>query len=580
MKLNKLQINGYGSIEDRIIELDDGINLIFGENESGKSTLASFIKSMFYGVNRNKAGNEFSEFEMTKPWKHIDFSGKIEYEVDDKFYTAFRDFNRNNSKVYDESGTEITSEFNKDKSRGLEIGIKHIGVDEETFLNTLYVPQNSSLVDISSQKNIIQKLTNIIQSGQEGVSLEKIRSKLQKRILDEIGTDRTHNKPINSINKEIIEKEQIRAKLLSNRERKEELDDISKEIDEQIKKVDSDILEAKKVLELKEKYVSLLEEKERTYELTLKIKEKEREEKLETSKIQYRNALILLILVTLIASVALFYFKYYNWIIVEITLAAIALVSLNTSNKINITEVNTMDFAIWKEELNKKETKELEKLRQKGIKSTFIDRKVQELKNVITGFENKKNDLILETHKIKLEEGTLKENIARLTDLEEQLAELKEKKDELLLKAKILNLAIAKLDESYDELKLEVIPDMEKNIKSMIYETTNGKYVKVIYNNTEGILIENAYGEIVPISKLSVGTIDQMYLGFRLGLAKKIGDMPIILDESFAFYDDERLKNILNALKNVKKQVIILSCSNREKEIMDELGIKYNYLTM
>ena len=92
MKIKKLQINGFGNIENKTVELDDGINLIYGANESGKSTIASFIKSVFYGVNRNKAGNDFSEYEMHKPWKDIDFSGKIEYEIDDEIFTAFRDF--------------------------------------------------------------------------------------------------------------------------------------------------------------------------------------------------------------------------------------------------------------------------------------------------------------------------------------------------------------------------------------------------------------------------------------------------------------------------------------------------------
>ena len=504
MNIKKLQINGFGNIENKSIELNDGINLIYGVNESGKSTIASFIKSIFYGVNRNKAGNEFSEFELRKPWKDIDFSGKIEYELDGKIFTVFRDFNRNNCKVYDESGSDITSEFSKDKTRGTEVGLIHIGIDEETFLNTLFVTQNNSVVDVQSQKSIIQKLTNILQSGQENVSFEKIKSKLQKKILEEIGTDRTHNKPINVLNREILDKEQIRLRLLNNRDKKELLESNSKEIDEELKKVEAEIEQIKKVLEIREKYVSLINEKERTYELTLKIKEKEKQDKLATNNAQYRNALLILGSITLIACVALIYFRYYNWMLVEILIALIAYLVLNLTNKTKIVEENITDFAVLKEELNKKETKELEKLRQKGIKSTFVDRKAPELKSLLNGLENKKNDLILEGHKIKIEEGSLKESIERLSDVEEQLSELNEKKNELLIKAKVINIAIQKLDEAYEELKLEVIPEMERNIKSMIKETTNGKYVNVIYNNEEGILTENTLGEIVPVSKLSI----------------------------------------------------------------------------
>lgn len=56
--------------------------------------------------------------------------------------------------------------------------------------------------------------------------------------------------------------------------------------------------------------------------------------------------------------------------------------------------------------------------------------------------------------------------------------------------------------------------------------------------------------------------------------------MPIILDESFAYYDNDRLENLLNSFKNIKKQIIILTCSDREKKILNKLKINYNYLEM
>lgn len=53
--------------------------------------------------------------------------------------------------------------------------------------------------------------------------------------------------------------------------------------------------------------------------------------------------------------------------------------------------------------------------------------------------------------------------------------------------------------------------------------------------------------------------------------------MPIILDESFAYYDEERLENILKYLDSEFKdsQIIIFTCTNREKEILNRLQIKY-----
>ena len=96
--------------------------------------------------------------------------------------------------------------------------------------------------------------------------------------------------------------------------------------------------------------------------------------------------------------------------------------------------------------------------------------------------------------------------------------------------------------------------------------------------------IENENGEYIKPSKLSIGTIDQIYLSLRLSSMNEISKekMPIILDESFAYYDNERLENILKFInENYKEnQVIIFSCSNREKEIMDRLDIKYNFIEL
>ena len=167
MYIKDLQINGFGNLENKKITLSKGFNVINGKNESGKSTIANFIKGIFYGVNKNKDGNKFSEYEKFKPWADIDFSGKLTYEYEGEEYTVYRDFNRNNSKVYDADGNDITNKFGKDRSRGVEIGLAHLKIDEETFENSFLVKQSSVSLETTEQRAMIQKLTNMIQIGDE-----------------------------------------------------------------------------------------------------------------------------------------------------------------------------------------------------------------------------------------------------------------------------------------------------------------------------------------------------------------------------------------------------------------------------
>ena len=76
-------------------------------------------------------------------------------------------------------------------------------------------------------------------------------------------------------------------------------------------------------------------------------------------------------------------------------------------------------------------------------------------------------------------------------------------------------------------------------------------------------------GNYISVEKLSTGTIDQLYLSLRLAIIKELSEesIPIFLDESFAYYDDERLKNILKYINDEfsDSQIIIFTCTNRSK---------------
>ena len=58
--------------------------------------------------------------------------------------------------------------------------------------------------------------------------------------------------------------------------------------------------------------------------------------------------------------------------------------------------------------------------------------------------------------------------------------------------------------------------------------------------------------------------------------------MPIILDEAFAYYDESGLENILKYLSDEYKgkQVIIFTCTKREKDALNKLNIKYNLIEL
>lgn len=578
MRISKVQINGFGNIVNKSFEFDNGINLVRGNNEDGKSTLVYFIKSMLYGINRNKSGESFSELERFNPWQSTDFSGKMEYSIDGKKFSTYRDFNRNNSKVFDDSGTDITAQFNKDKSRGVEVGFTHLGIDEETFFNSAFVSQGKIEVDSNERRDLIQKITNVIQSGDEAVSYDKAQDRLHKLLLEEVGTERTRNRPINVITRGIEAYEKTRDSLVFNREKKESVSERKKIIQKKLKEIDEEYNDASKVFEIKDKYERMTQEREKEHEISLKILEKEREEKIKKRNQRKDNLKSISITILIVAIVILLNYELYIWTIIPVVLIIISLFAISKSFSKDIEIDMPQDLDVIKANLKRKEEKELELLVKSGIKESLTKRKITDLRILISGLEKNKNDLILEQHKLDIESDSLNEHLEKLNDVEEQLCDLYEKEEEVRQLEYSINIAIDVLQEAYEELKADVVPDIENSIKRNITTTTKGKYSNVIYNDRQGLLVENTNGEIVSIEKLSTGTIEQMYLGFRFAMLEKMGGIPIFLDEAFAYYDDERLENVLNVIyqKSKHNQVFVFTCSDREKLIMDKLNIKYN----
>ena len=113
---------------------------------------------------------------------------------------------------------------------------------------------------------------------------------------------------------------------------------------------------------------------------------------------------------------------------------------------------------------------------------------------------------------------------------------------------------------------------------------SNGKYKSVRINTNSEIIVEENTGDYITAENLSIGTIDQLYLSLRLATIKEISkeNMPVILDEAFAYYDQERLENILKYLANEykEKQIIIFTCTEREKEILAKLNVNYNLIQL
>ena len=147
-------------------------------------------------------------------------------------------------------------------------------------------------------------------------------------------------------------------------------------------------------------------------------------------------------------------------------------------------------------------------------------------------------------------------------------------------RAKEFELAKELLDEAYEEMRSNITPKFNQTLSKNIDIISNGKYKNISINDK--ITIELNDGRYISAESLSIGTVEQIYLSLRLSILNEISNekLPIILDEAFAYYDDNRLEAALEFLSKVDNQVILFTCTNREKEILDKNNINYNYILL
>ena len=648
MKINKIKINSYGKLKNKEINLENNLNIIYGKNESGKSTLLKFILNIFYGTSKNKKGKEISDFEKYKPWNSEEFSGKLSYELDNKNkYEIFREFNKKNPIIFNEKGEEITKEFNIDKNKGSEFFYERTQINEEMFLATSVSLQQEVKISKNEQSMLVQKISNLLGTGEDKISYKKAIEKINKKQLDEVGTERSREKPINIIEKNIRENEEKINQLKKYQNIQYEIEEEKKEIKNKIKieKIKNNLLkEIKKIKEknnlenekikIKEKIIEENKNKISLINNNLeKINNKILEEKNNSKNIngkyeknKLNKKLNLFLIINILLNILWILFvpkiienkiiKYIFLLTVPTYLAFYIFLKNKFNNKIKIIENNQKNNLekinnekiniennkkIYEENLNqllneinkiKTENNFLNNLEEnklinkyeKNINKNEINYllKIENINNEINLLEIEINNLKIKNNKLELQKENIEPQLENLSCLEEELYSFKEQYEELKKNNTSIELVKMLLARAYDNMKNSVSPVFTEKLSKNIETITRGKYCKLNFNDEQGLIVELENGNYIPAERLSTGTIDQLYLSLRLAMLDEISNekVPIILDESFAYYDDERLKNILIYLINEfrDRQIIIFTCSHREKDILFGENINYNFV--
>ena len=296
MRIEKIKINSYGILKEKEIELKNNLNIIYGKNESGKSTLLNYIKNIFYGISKNKNGKEISNYEKYKPWVGEEFSGKIKYRLDDgTSYEIYRDFTKKNAKLFNDDLEEISSQYKVDKKDGNQFFSSQTNVDENMYVSTIMTQQQEVVLDNSTQNVLVQKIANLAGTGEDNVSFKKAMDKLNKRLVEEVGTSRTQDRPLNLIQKRMKEIQTVLKTELCYTENKHNLESNKNEILEELEKEQNRNNELKKLNMLTQK--SQIEEEKSELKRQL---QNEKEEKMKKNYFVFGIIFVLLIIIKIL----------------------------------------------------------------------------------------------------------------------------------------------------------------------------------------------------------------------------------------------------------------------------------------
>ncbi len=541
MVITELYIKNFGKFSERHFYFRDGMQVIQGENEFGKTTLHAFIRAMLFGMERGRgraaAKDTFSRYE---PWDNPGYyGGMMRFACGGKSFRLERSFSRfakGASLICEDDGEELSV---GDGDLSILLG----GISEDLFDSTVSVGQMKAEPGQELFHTLENYTSGYFETGGGEYDLNAARKALRTRKRETMAA---------------LEEE--RAALEAGRER---LLQECRFLERDMERLRGEYEEREAEL----KRLGLTSQRRKDMEREALRENRDDRERRETGK---RSRGLLAggaacaaasglgflwsrISGGLSGGLEMFSLTAPVEVIAGIAGAA-GLLLLIAGIAVRIAGI-AAKTGKYRADNDGKETDDL-------------------CQEADTGREQEKTQEAMkriewEMRRIRSER---KEKELRRDNLKEQYDETEPGDKEVRLKEKIRALTLA--EEALEAAGKATAESMEMTVgrraSAIFSEITEGRYRSLASDRTGGITVWDGVRRI-PAHQLSRGTVEQIYFSIRMAAAEMLPDepMPVILDDVFAFYDDKRLECVLKWLSGQKKQVIIFTCHRREEEMIN-----------
>ena len=510
MQIRELQLKHFGKFTDKTVNLTDGINLIYGENESGKSTIHTFIKSMFFGMERGRgraaAKDTYHQYE---PWENPNYySGSLRFLCGKRNFMLQRHFDKYSKSVSlhcEDDGEELSTE-NGDLDMLLG------GMQEADYENTVAVGQVKAAPDRTLAEELKNYAANFYASGNEDIDFAGAVDYLKRR-----------------------KKEVEGAKREAERKRQSEREKTEMEaayIWRELRRLENEIDTANEQWIAESKKWSAWR------------KEEVEEEDSQTRQWRIHPVEIITMLLTLILPFLLFKRPWSLLVVIVVALAE--------------------GLYVW----NCLKDGKKKKKKNKQEHHTSGENLTENLNKIKWKMENLK-----EEHQEKtVQYHNFQELLGELDDVS---LEYREQDRQI----KTIDMAMERLIRLSGELQEGLSERLNRTVSEILCSITNGKYTKVMVDDTLQIYLLSD-GRRINMDQVSRGTIEQIYFALRMVAVDMLfeEEYPVILDDTFVYYDEVRLEATLKWLSENKRQVLLFTCQKREEELLNRMGMEYNQI--
>ena len=605
MRILNLHINGFGKLQNRDFSFDPGLNVIYGQNEAGKSTLHTFIRGMLFGIEKQRGraskNDLYSKYE---PWEGSGtYEGYMRVESQGEIFRIERRFVKKDQQL------RIINETlgREEEPSAALLDRLRCGLSETAYNNTVSIGQLKCATDSGMVAELRNYIANLNTSGSLSLNITRAsaylksqRRDLESQLLPQAALSYTSILgEIRKLEQEISAPEyenQLSACRDKKTALKQQLEEKQKERENLIQKAargrqllaGSQFDGRSSILSCQENVRQLYQNYESSQSLC--------------KKAPGRGRILLLILAALLCMGCAGYFAAQPQRLQGFFLTLPVVLGVLGAGGFIFLALAVL-LALTGNRYKRSMTAEYVQLRelfQKYLGDTAVtpeamaafEKRTQELLRLCDAIDQSEQTLAAlsqETASLQKEEEACSEEIEKQQKIQWELEKKLEHLASCKTQAEALKRSLsenARIQEEIDAIDLaqETMTNLSTSIRDsfglylnktaseLISSITGGAYGSMSIDQNLNVFM-NTPSRLVPLDQVSTGTMDQIHLAVRLAAAKLMQTgpdfMPLIFDDSFTLYDDERLKTALKWLASAyENQIIIFTCHQREAQLL------------